>query len=73
MMTPPLFDFARSDSAVIRNMRWRASAKRIATNLDFRSDEAERGLKEGGDKIKLHERDLEPICDFCDYGRVRQE
>jgi hypothetical protein len=43
VMTPPLFDFARSDSAVIRNMRWRASAKRIATNLNFTSDEAERG------------------------------
>ena len=71
MMTPPLADFARSDSAVIRNMRWRASAKRIATKLNFASDEVEQGIK--GTTKKLHERDLEPICDFCYYGRPRQE
>lgn len=51
VMTPPLFDFARSDSAVIRNMRWRASAKRIATNLNSRSDEVERGIKGQQKKI----------------------
>ena len=43
MMTPPLADFAKSDSAVIRNMRWRASAKRIATNLNSVSDEEGQG------------------------------
>ena len=51
VMTPPLFDFARSDSAVIRNMRWRASAKRIATNLNSRSDEVKRGIKGQQKKI----------------------
>ena len=67
VMTPPLADFAKSDSAVIRNMRWRASAKRIATNLKSTLDEAKRRIK-GTAKNKLHERDLEPICDFCYYG-----
>ena len=43
VMTPPLADFAKSDSAVIRNMRCRASAKRMATNLNFKSDQEERG------------------------------
>lgn len=51
VMTPPLFDFARSDSAVIRNIRWRASAKRIATNLNSRSDEVKRGIKGQQKKI----------------------
>ena len=71
MMTPPLADFAKSDSAVIRNMRWRASAKRIATNLNFRVRRTKLRIK--GTTRKLHERDLEPICDFCYYGRPRQE
>ena len=43
MMTPPLADFASSDSAEIRNMRWRESAKRIATNLIITSDAGNKG------------------------------
>ena len=67
MMTPPLADFARSDSAVIRNMRWRASAKRIATNLNFRSIEAERGIKGMIEEIYMKEI-LSPYAIFAIMG-----
>lgn len=72
MMTPPLVDFARSDSAVIRNMRWRASAKRIATNLNSTSDEAEQGIK-GATKNYMKEI-LSPYAIFAIMGdRDRNE
>ena len=67
VMTPPLFDFARSDSAVIRNMRWRASAKRIATNLNSRSDEVERGIK-GQQKENYMKEILSPYAIFAIMG-----
>ena len=67
MMTPPLADFARSDSAVIRNMRWRASAKRIATNLNFRSTEAEREIERMIEEIYMKEI-LSPYAIFAIMG-----